>query len=55
LAAFGILWPGHEIPRKPLLREHLHQVLLLRANDLAFRASRPACVEAAAYFLWRAQ
>src|SRR5258705_6956500 len=31
------------------------QVLVLRANDLRFRASRPACVEAAAHFLWRAQ
>ena len=42
LAAFGISWWGHEIPRKPLLREHQHEVLLLRANDLVFRAFRLA-------------
>jgi len=31
------------------------QVLLLRANDFCYRASRLAFVEAAAYFFWREQ
>jgi len=41
LAASAFPWPGQEIPSKPLLREHQHKVLLLRANDLRFRAEEP--------------
>jgi hypothetical protein len=38
LAALVFPWRGHQIPSKPLLPEHRIQVLLLRANDMAFRA-----------------
>jgi hypothetical protein len=38
LAAFGISWWGHEIPASLCYGKHQHPVLLLRANDLAFRA-----------------
>ncbi len=37
--------PGHQIPQQGHLAEHQRLVLLLRANDLAFRAKSNGAVD----------
>jgi hypothetical protein len=44
LAASAFPWPGKQNPQQGyLLSEHPIEILLLRANDLRFDATRAAC------------